>query len=467
MLDVDVRAAILLLAGKGHSARYIARSLKVSRTTVATVLGSQTAVVPVVARPEKCLEYLDRIRALHTLCKGNLVRVCEKLADDGVKIPYATLTGFCRRQKIGVAPKEPAGSYHFAPGEEMQHDTSPHRVQIGGVTRLVQCASLVLCYSRMQYAQCYPRFTRFYCKVFLTEALRYFDGAAKTCMIDNTHVVVAYGTGADMVPAPEMAAFAERFNFAWAAHEKGDANRSARVEGPFWFIENNFYAGRDFASLDDLNEQLRAWCVRNNATFKKKLHASHVELYAAEKASLRPLPPFIPEVYCLHWRDVDSRARITLHRNHYYAAAALIGEKVEVRESVSELRIVHKHRVIATHRRVEDGLDVDSVLPEQEAERRRQRHERPMLAEEGTLRAAAPELAALVDLLRSASGRTSDRIRRLHAMYLEYPNEPLIAAVRVALNYGLCDLGRIERIVLRNIAGDYFKLPVPKEDPTP
>jgi len=467
MLDVDVRAAVFLLAEKGHSVRYIARLLKISRTTVAMVLGSQSAIVPVVARRETCLEYLDRIRALNALCKGNLVRVCEKLADDGVNIPYATLTGFCRRHKIGVEPKKPSGSYHFAPGQEMQHDTSPHRVTIAGVVRLVQCASLVLCYSRMQYAQCYLRFTRFICKVFLTEGMVFFDGAAETCMIDNTHVVVAYGTGPDMVPAPEMAAFAERFNFKWAAHEKGDANRSARVEGPFWHIESNFYSGRTFASLDDLNEQLRAWCVRNNATFKRTLHASHVELYAAEKASLRPLPPYIPEVYCLHQREVDDRAFISLHRNHYYVAAALIDEKVEVRESVSEVRIVFHHQVIATHRRLEDGLDVDSVLPEQEAERRRLRQERPMLAEEDTLRAAAPELAALVDLLRGASGRISDRIRRLHAMYLEYPTEPLITSVRVALTYGLCDLGRIERIVLRNIAGDYFNLPIPKEDPTP
>jgi len=51
-------------------------------------------------------------------------------------------------------------------------------------------------------------------------------------MIDNTHVVVAAGTGARMVPAPEMTAFAERFGFVFRAHEKGDANRSARVERP-------------------------------------------------------------------------------------------------------------------------------------------------------------------------------------------------------------------------------------------
>ena len=82
----------------------------------------------------------------------------------------------------------------------MQHDTSPHRAPIAGVEQRIQTASLVLCYSRLLFFQAYPVFTRFQCKVFLTDALEYVTGAAATCMIDNTHVVVASGTGARMVP---------------------------------------------------------------------------------------------------------------------------------------------------------------------------------------------------------------------------------------------------------------------------
>jgi hypothetical protein len=59
----------------------------------------------------------------------------------------------------------------------------------------------------------YPRFYRFICKLFLTDALRYFGGAYGVCMVDNTSVIVASGTGANMVPAPEMAAFAEHLCF--------------------------------------------------------------------------------------------------------------------------------------------------------------------------------------------------------------------------------------------------------------
>jgi hypothetical protein len=38
-------------------------------------------------------------------------------------------------------------------------------------------------------------------------------------MIDNTHVVVLRGTGREMIPVPEMEAFAERFGFRFVAHQ--------------------------------------------------------------------------------------------------------------------------------------------------------------------------------------------------------------------------------------------------------
>src|SRR6516164_6347993 len=75
------------------------------------------------------------------------------------------------------------------------------------------CGGAALSYSRMLFFQCYPAFQRFDCKVFLTDALRYFSGAPARVMIDNTHVVVLRGVGREMVPAPEMAAFADRFGF--------------------------------------------------------------------------------------------------------------------------------------------------------------------------------------------------------------------------------------------------------------
>jgi len=40
----------------------------------------------------------------------------------------------------------------------------------------------------------------------------------------------------------------------------------------------------------------------------------------------------------------------------------------------------------------------------------------------------------------------------------EYPREPFLAAVRQASQYGLYDLERLERMILRRVARDYFLL---------
>ncbi|MGO9835873.1 MAG: hypothetical protein ACLP1X_16850 [Polyangiaceae bacterium] len=52
-------------------------------------------------------------------------------------------------------PPQLAGHYEFDPGEEMQHDTSPHDVRVGGKLRRAQTAALVLCHSRMRFLQLY------------------------------------------------------------------------------------------------------------------------------------------------------------------------------------------------------------------------------------------------------------------------------------------------------------------------
>jgi hypothetical protein len=44
-------------------------------------------------------------------------------------------------------------------------------------------------------------------------------------------------------------------------------------------------------------------------------------------------------------------------------------------------------------------------------------------------------------------------------MYLDYPTKPLCDAVAQAQRYGLIDLARIEKMVLRRIAGDFFRIP--------
>jgi len=387
------------------------------------------------------------------------VRVHEELVAGGAKLSYPALTAFCRRHGIGQAPPEAAGQYSFAAGEEMQHDTSPHEVELGGRKRKVQTASAVLCYSRMLFFQCYPTFRRFDCKVFLTDALRYFSGATERVMIDNTHVVVLRGTGREMIPVPEMDAFAERFGFRFVAHERGDANRSGRVERPFHFLEHNFLAGRTFASWEDLNQQARQWCDKVNSTYKKHLHAVPRELFAVERLHLKPLPAWIPEVYRLHQRLVDIEGYVALNSNRYSVPLEWIGRRVEVRESRDKIEIQLDARRMVTHRRIAEA-EHQRVMVAEHRPPRGQRASRPdPHPEEQAIVTVAPELADYVAALKRRSRKAITlALRQLLRFVREYPREPLLGAVHEAARYGLYDLDRLERMILRRVTREYFLL---------
>src|SRR5881275_3177639 len=403
MLSQNQRTTILELHAQGVSKREIARVLKISRLSVRKVLRANSAEVPKLLRPEKAEPYRQQILELLDRCKGNLVRVREELAASGAHLSYSTLTAFCHRHGIGQQPIVPSGNYHFQPGEEIQHDTSPHELELSGKRRKVQTASAVLCYSRMVFFQCYPTFQRFDCKVFLTEALRYFAGATERVMIDNTHVVVLRGTGAEMVPVPEMETFGERFGFRFAAHERGDANRSARVERPFSFIDNNFLAGRTFSSWEELNRQARQWCDKVNSTYKKHLRAVPRELFAVERLHLKPLPAWIPEVYRMHQRTVDVEGYVSVNSIRYSVPVPWIGRRVEVRETRDKIEIEMDARHIVTHERAVTPLQQRVTLaahrpPRGEGVKRSDPH-----PEEKAIVEAAPETALYVAALKQKS----------------------------------------------------------------
>jgi hypothetical protein len=376
-----------------------------------------------------------------------------------VKLSYAALTAFCRRHGIGQKPITAVGQYDFAPGEEMQHDTSPHAIELAGTKRKVQTASAVLGYSRMLFFQCYPTFQRFDCKVFLTEALRYFGGAAGRVMIDNTHVVVLRGTGREMIPVPEMAAFADRFGFQFVAHAIGNANRSARVERPFWFIETNFLAGRTFRSWQDLNEQARQWCDKVNSTYKKHLRAVPRELFAVERVHLKPLPAWIPEVYRMHQRLVDTEGYVALHTNRYSVPVNWIGRRVEVRETRDKIEIQLDARNLVTHTRNAEAEHQRVLLAQHRPPRGQGLARTQAHPEEKAILAAAPEMADYVAAVKQRSRKVPGvALRQLSRLVREYPREPLLAAMREAARYGLYDLDRLERMILRRVAREYFLL---------
>jgi hypothetical protein len=79
--------------------------------------------------------------------------------------------------------------------------------------------------------------------------------------------------------------------------------------------------------------------------------------------------------------------------------------------------------------------------------------------EEKAIVAVAPELSDYIVGLKQRSRKIITlALRQLLRLVREYPREPLLGAVREAARYGLYDLDRLERMILRRVAREYFLL---------
>ena len=469
MLDRETRTAILTLGAKGRGVREIARAVGVSSNSVKAVLEQGQAQPKAQERGSQLDGYIEEIRALHALCRDrdgrvNMVRVWEKLRDQlreegkELEASYPTLTWFCRQHGIGVEEKAAAGRIVTEPGEESQHDTSPHVLELSGKKVTRQCASLVLGYSRMLYVQYYPRFDRFQMKVFLTEAHQYFGGVCLRCVIDNTSVALACGAGKNAQMAAETEAFEERFGFHFLAHELMHSDRKGKVERPHHFVERNFLVGRTFIDDADLNRQLLEWLEKANRRRLREFKASPVELFAAEKPRLRPLPLYVPEVYRLWPRTVDPYGCVSLHGYKYPApGTSYIGKDVTVRETKDRVILQDGHQELASHpKKIEGNPQAPVIHP---CAPRRQKS--AQLAEEGKLKALGEGMTAYLAELKAARGaRYFWSVRKLWRLLCQHRDGDLLAAVIRAHEYKMFDVNRIETILLHGVAQNDYQLPL-------
>ena len=109
--------------------------------------------------------------------------------------------------------------------------------------------------------------------------------------------------------------------------------------------------------------------------------------------------------------------------------------------------------------RIAEIIDDELALAEHRPARGEGRPKNAPPPEEQEILQAEPELTSYVSSLKQRGGGTPT-LRRLRRLLRDYPRAPLLAAVRVAAHYGLYDLYRLERMVLRNIATEYFVAPV-------
>jgi hypothetical protein len=154
---------------------------------------------------------------------------------------------------------------------------------------------------------------------------------------------------------------------------------------------------------------------------------------------------------------VDLEGYVNVHAYRYEVPSELIGRRVEVRETKSELLVYEGHRELAKHKRRHEGAQ-RVRLPESARRERKTRRREQAALEERELCALLPEFVAYILEVRKRAprGRSIARLRKLRRMLRDYPRRAIDRALRDAAHYGLYELDRVESMVLRNVDRDFF-----------
>ena len=463
MIAPDKRKALFLLHQQGLSIRQIARQLAVSRPSVRRAIAQQGqsprhAFVPPLD-PEL-------VRSLYTQCDGYAQRVWEKLREEhGLEVKYSTLTRWLRQLGIGPPPASRCERVPDEPGAEMQHDTSPYTVRLGSTPTTLQASLLYLRYSKRRYLQFYRVFDRFRMKCFLHRALVHWGYALPLCVIDNTNLARLHGLGAQAVMVPEMEVFAKTYGFRFLCHARGHSNRKAGEERSFWTVETNFFPGRTFENLADLNRQALDWStVRMEQRPQGKAGLIPAQAFEHERAFLTELPRHLPAPYLLLERTVDEYGYVAFDGNYYEVPGSGRG-KIQV------LRYLH-HLVLCQDRRtlIEYALPPWGVknqpfhAPGQKPRYRPRNRKLSSQEEEKRLRAIDPVIGAYVDFILGTPGLLRHQfLRRLWAFQQRWSAALFLRTIERAHRYHITSLETLERIALLHL--DDTALPAPVVDP--
>lgn len=466
MIEPDKRKAIYCLCNEGISIREISRRLKVSRNTVRVII-KQKGNVPHTPRADRVDIDADLLRSLYDKCKGWVERVHEILREEkGIHIGYSTLTRLLRELGLGTPQKQRCMQFADQPGEEMQHDTSPYNVKIGDKPVGVIGSLLYFRYSKMRYLKFYRSFDRFKMKCFFHEALTFFGYTARFCIIDNTNLARLRGSGNNAVIVPEMEQFAGQYGFEFVCHRPGNANRKAGNERSFYTVETNFFPGRTYEDLLDLNRQALEWAtVRMAHRPVSKTHMIPAKAFEHEESYLIQLPPYVQPPYIVHGRATDQYGYISFRGNFYWVPGTS-RDDVKVLQYSDYIEIYHSRKLLVKYRLAPPDVKNQRFSPVEQPQPPHQPRDRkkPTALEEQKLRSTAKEIDDYLTFAvkQIGDGKQKHRfIRQLYGLYQKITLPLLIKALNRSLKYRIVDIETVERIAVLEMQKGNHNIPFP------
>lgn len=448
---------------RGEPKRRIAIQLGISRWKVDEILrrhaterdaqaGTNEPIPPSLGRgPAKRASKLDAFESqiqqlLERYPDITNVRLYEELQALGYSGRYSILSE--RMRQLRTRPAKPLTvRFETGPGVQAQMDWATYEIEFTQEgRRKVQLFSYILGYSRRQYIHFTDR------QDFETtirqhiEAFKHLGGAAATCLYDNMKVVVTRWEDDSPIYNTRFLAFATHYGYRpWACQVRRPQTKG-KVERPFYYIETNLLNGRQFRSLDHLNESARWWLAE---VADKRIHGTTkktpLELHAEELPHLLPLPALQFDTAQVVYRIVDTDGTIQIANNRYSVPWQLVAELLPVRILEHEL-VVYNRSLSAVARH--------ALLVGQTNQRRIAAAHLPPRDHEAQLQSLRERYIALgeiaVEFLEGILAKT--RYSKHHAQKILtllniYPKSDVLAAMQRAVTYRAFGFSSLERIL--------------------
>ena len=257
-----------------------------------------------------------------------------------------------------LRPRKPSEAYlrlRTLPGEQAQVDWGHFNyVQIGRAKRPLMAFVMVLSWSRQI-------FLRFYLNQRMESFLRGHVAAftawgalPRVLLYDNLKSAVLERRADTIRFHPTLLALSAHYHFEPRPVAVARGNEKGRVERAIRYIRDNFFAGRQWADIDDLNAQADAWCAgpAANRPCPEDRCMTVSAAFAQEHPQLLALPdnPF----------ETDERVAVSVGKtpyirfdlNDYSVPHTHVRRTVTVMASLTRVRVLDATEVIAVHPRV-------------------------------------------------------------------------------------------------------------------
>jgi transposase len=304
----------------------------------------------------------ERVTTFPELTASRLLREIRELGYGGGRTSLADVVREIR-------PRLPSFELRFEtpPGRQAQVDFAYFEVEfdaVPGKRQIVWLFSLVLGHSRYLWA-------RYVMHQDLVSVLRchmaafeHLGGAPEEILYDRmkTAVLGEVPEQPHIVYNEKLLALAKHYGFTPRACRAYRAKTKGKVERPYRYIRQDFFVGRRFRNLEDLNEQLRHWLdtvanVRVHGTTQRVV----AEHFAEERAALRPLPAVAFDAVLRLERRISHDGMVSVAQNFYSVPDGTRKRVVEVQMSPTQVRLYEVGRLIAVHPLLE-GRHQRSVL---------------------------------------------------------------------------------------------------------